>query len=170
VAKADEAKENLAAAALLATAPDPKRWVQGWQMGLAMAVLVGAFALAGYLTLHGPPAPKAATTQLTETKENGTESTETTTATAVVGAAARTAGSSTTPTDPSSVAAAGGSGESSEEGESLANLSKQGPWAFTIVALLAAVFLATGKTLNVGGSKTDPATDTPDDAVPSPAS
>ncbi len=150
-----QSQKKLAAAASLTTAPNPKRWVQGWQMGLAVAVLVGAFALAGYLTIHGPPAPKVATAELTETKKTGTEPAESTTSAAVVGASVATAASSSAGSEESAESGGSESSGSAEEGESLANLSKQGPWAFAIVALLAAVFLATGKTLNVGGTKSN---------------
>jgi hypothetical protein len=48
-----------------------------------------------------------------------------------------------------------GNGASEEEdssGESLASLNEQAPWAFAIVALLVATFLATGKTLSFAGT------------------
>jgi cobalamin biosynthesis Mg chelatase CobN len=165
-----EEHEKLAAEALAATAPDPQTWVQVCQMALAVIVLVGALAAAGILILHGPPSPKAATSEVAETTKTKTgQKAETveTTRSGVVGASLTTGANTSVPSGTtgsdgtaetgsagttSTESATGGSG--SEEGESLANLSKQGPWAFAIVALLAAVFLATGKTLNVGASKT----------------
>ncbi|HJZ35112.1 MAG TPA: hypothetical protein VJ204_02475 [Solirubrobacterales bacterium] len=147
---------RLAAAALVATASNPKSWVQTWQMILAAAALVGAFGLAGYLTVHGPPAPNVATGEVTETKESApsgeAETATTTTRKGVVGAPVGGESLSSQGEEETGGESEGNSSGSSEEGESLANLSKQGPWAFAIVALLAAVFLATGRSLNVGGS------------------
>lgn len=156
-------REKLAAAAIAATAPDPKTWVQILQMTLAAIALFGALAAAGVLILHGPPNPKPATADVTEkmttTKAGQEEEKVETTRSGPVGvstsADAGTGGTSDAETDgtPSGSESETSSG-GSEEGESLANLSKQGPWAFAIVLLLVAVFLATGKTLNVGGTKT----------------
>lgn len=153
---------KLAAAALAATAPNPKEWVQKVQMWIAFGVLVAAFGLAGLLVLHGPPAPKAASGEVTEKTESvsGGKTTETeTTRSGVVGVPIKTpAAASTGEGEGEGEAAAGtteasSSGGGSEEGESLANLSKQGPWAFAIVALLVGVFLATGKSMTVGGPR-----------------
>lgn len=156
-----EEQRKLARAALAATAPNPKTWVQIVQMTLAVLALAGALSIAGILILHGPPSPKAATgevTQTTKTTSAGKTAVVETTREGVVGPSLTTesggeeggAGSGSGGEESSNEAS--GTSESAGEGESLANLSKQGPWAFAIVALLAAVFLATGKTLNVGGS------------------
>jgi hypothetical protein len=168
-------QKKLAAAALAATAPTPPAWAQWGQMVLALLALMGAFGIAGILVIGGPPAPEAATVKLTETKKNEAgETTETTTRTGVVGAQVTgTEASSPVVEETPEITAkekeekeeedgvetpSGGEEskpaeetETAEEGESLANLSKQGPWAFAIVALLVGAFIATGKSLNVGG-------------------
>jgi hypothetical protein len=129
-----DAERKLAAEALKATAPDPKGWVQHAQIWLAFIAMIGALLLSGWLIIHGPPSPKAPSGQSTEKASSETPPAE-----------------ETKEEEEKKEEETSETTESSSEGESLANLSKQGPWAFVIVALLAAVFLATGKTLNVGG-------------------
>jgi hypothetical protein len=166
-------QQNPVAAALAAAAPSPTTWAQKAQMGIAFIALTLAFGLAFVLVLKGPPSPKAATVNLTEKTENESgETTAATTRTGVVGAqlatatvpAAAPAGEEaqaegeggeegTIPAGGATTASAGEASEGGEEGESLANLSKQGPWAFAIVALLVAAFVATGKSLSVVGTK-----------------
>jgi hypothetical protein len=150
---------ELAKAAVSAATPEPPLFVRLTQLLLAAVALGGALAIALILVLSGPPAPKVPT---------GGEEAGTTSAVEGEGTAGAFSGSGTTARALVSESGEGGeaeggaegqSGEEEEEaedgGESLADLSKQGPWAFAIVALLVAAFIATGKSLNFSGGTKD---------------
>lgn len=140
-----------AVVAKAAAPPEPPSWVQKWQMGFAGLLLVMAMGLAFYLVAEGPPAPKAPDATAATSTVGGAE--EEPTAVASLTAAAEPLpgeGDGEAPAE----AEEGSSGEDESEGESsdsLASLNEQAPWAFAIVALLVAAFLATGKTLSFAG-------------------
>jgi hypothetical protein len=178
MAVSEELHAELAQAAVSAATPEPTRFVRVAQLILAAVSLGGAMAIALILVLGGPPAPKeptgaesaeSASAVEGEAKSNALSGTGAT-ATTLVGDAtgeAEAEGGEATGSNESTEGgeAEGGSSEGGAEdqsgeeeaeggGESLADLSKQGPWAFAIVALLVGAFIATGKSLNFSGKST----------------
>lgn len=171
---AETAHRELVNAAIEANTPEPTAWVRAVQLLLAATALGGAIAIALILVLTGPPAPKEATAE--GTGSGGTVSSSTksslhrsaeSNAAAPLAVATRlaegesgessgggeTEGGEAGESGEGGEAESAGESESEEGGESLANLSKQGPWAFAIVALLVAAFIATGKSLNFSAPK-----------------
>jgi hypothetical protein len=173
----DAAKVQLAKAVTAANQPpNPPSWVQKWQIFLALASFVGAFAVALVLILHGPPAPKTPEASDSEATPSSKPSGQPTSIVLTAagdsapqqgdsGNQSGSSGSSGEPApdnsgEPSTSGEPpesdqGQGDEESEEGssaDSLANLNEQAPWAFAIVALLVGAFLATGKSLNFGGA------------------
>jgi hypothetical protein len=147
-----QAQAKLAAVVAKATAPpEPPAWVQKWQMGFAGLLLVMAMGLAFYLVAEGPPAPKAPDPTAESSTSGGAEQEPT-------AVASLTAEAEPLPEEGEGEGPAEGEegpseGDESEEesSDSLASLNEQAPWAFAIVALLVAAFLATGKTLSFAG-------------------
>lgn len=151
-AKPADPQAKLAAVVAKATAPpEPPSWVQRWQMIFAGLLLVMAMGLAFYLVAEGPPAPKAPDATAEASNSDGGE--EEPTAVASLTAEAEPLPEEDEGDDPAeSEEGSADEGESEEESsDSLASLNEQAPWAFAIVALLVAAFLATGKTLSFAG-------------------
>jgi hypothetical protein len=150
-------QQELVAAAAAANSPEPTAWVRAVQLLIAAAAMGAAIAVALILVLQGQPAPNEPAEAGAQSQEQsgaprsqGSETGMNTSAPAVyrfVGEAGAAGGE----TEPEA------EGESASEGESesLANLSKQGPWAFAIVAMLVAAFVATGKSLNFSAPKSN---------------
>ena len=146
-----QAQAKLAAVVEKATAPpEPPAWVQKWQMGFAGLLLVMAVGLAFYLVAEGPPAPKAPEATAEASTSGGTGEEPTAVALAAEAEPLPDEGDGE---DPAEGEGGSSDGDESEEesSDSLASLNEQAPWAFAIVALLVAAFLATGKTLSFAG-------------------
>jgi hypothetical protein len=127
-------------AANLQTASKPSSSDRRAARWLALLCFVGAFAMAGWLVIDGPPEPKAETAAAATTTETASAP-----PTSTPPASAPPAGKEATG---DSGAEASGNGEGDE---SSAALNEEAPWVFAIVALLVGAFLAGGQSLGLGG-------------------
>jgi hypothetical protein len=147
-----ERHAELVKAVVESNTPEPTPLVRAAQLVLAFLAMAGAIAIALILVLQGPPAPKEPTPDTKSSmEEKAPKTTKSTDQKASVEFAASTEEEPESTETETKTESEGESGGESEE--SLANLSKQGPWAFAIVALLVAAFIATGKSLGFSGTK-----------------
>jgi hypothetical protein len=148
---ADPQAKLAAVVAKASAPPEPPSWVQRWQMIFAGLLFITAMGLAFYLVAEGPPAPKAPDAATEASDSGGAE--EEPTAAAFLTAEAEPLPEEGEGEDGGEADEGSGDEDESEEesGASLASLNEQAPWAFAIVALLVAAFLATGKNLSFAG-------------------